>query len=67
LFLFVVAISFGGYLGLLWLLAPHSVWTAQVGGPFWKLLAAFLGFSLFNCFMEFFFTATSCTSRWHPS
>lgn len=55
LFLFVVALSFGGCLGLLWLLAPHSVWAAQVGGPFGKLLAAFLGYSLFNCFMEFFF------------
>ena len=52
---FVVAVSFGGFLGLVWLIAPAPVWAAQVSGPFWKLLAAFLGFSLFNCFMEFFF------------
>jgi hemolysin III len=55
LFLFVVAVSFGGTLGLLWLLAPPSVWVAQVAGPFWKLLAAFLGISLFICFLEYFF------------
>jgi hemolysin III len=55
LFLFVVAVSFAGVMGLVWLLAPASVWLAQVSGPAWKLIAAFLGFSLFNCFMEFFF------------
>ena len=55
LFIFVVLVSFGGALTLLWLLSPHSVWHAQVGGPFWKLLTAFLGLSLFNCFMEYFF------------
>jgi hemolysin III len=55
LFLFVVALSFGGVLALLWLLAPHSVWVVQVASPFWKLLAAFLGTSLFICFLEYFF------------
>jgi hemolysin III len=55
LFFFVVAVSFGGALGLVWLLAPPAVWAAQVAGPLWKLAAAFLGFSLFNCFMEYFF------------
>jgi len=55
LFICVVAASFLGVLALVWLCAPHPVWHAQVGGPFWKLLAAFLGLSLFNCFMEYFF------------
>jgi hemolysin III len=55
LFLFVVAISFGGALALVWLLAPAPVWAAQVGGPLWKLIAAFLGVSLFICFLEYFF------------
>lgn len=55
LFLFVVLVSFAGALSLVWLLAPHSVWVAQVAGPFWKLSTAFLALSLFNCFMEYFF------------
>jgi hemolysin III len=55
LFLLVVSVSFAVVLGLVWLLAPHSVWTTQVSGPAWKLIATFLGVSLFNCFMEFFF------------
>jgi hemolysin III len=55
LFLFVVAISLGGVMGLVWLLAPQSVWMAQVGGSIWKLVAVFLGVSMFNAFMEFFF------------
>jgi len=55
LFLFVVTVSFAAVLGLFWWLAPHSVWVAQVGGAAWKLVAAFLIVSLFNCFMEYFF------------
>lgn len=55
LFLTVVMASFAGVIALLWWLAPHSVWLAQVAGPFWKLAVAFLGMSLFNCFMEYFF------------
>ena len=55
LFLFVVAVSFAGALTLVWQLEPHPVWHAQVGGPLWKLLAAFLSLSLFNCFVEYFF------------
>jgi hemolysin III len=45
----------GAALGLLWLSAPATVWAVQIGGPFWKLAAAFLGFSLFICFLEYFF------------
>jgi hemolysin III len=55
LFLLVVALSFGSALALVWLLAPAPVWAAQIAGPFWKLLAAFLGWSLFICFLEYFF------------
>ncbi|MBL9214143.1 MAG: hypothetical protein JNG83_01575 [Opitutaceae bacterium] len=55
LFVSVVSGSLAVAMGLVWLLAPPSVWLAQTAGPFWKLLAAFLGLSLFNCFMEFFF------------
>ena len=55
LFLSVVLVSLGAALGAVWLLSPHSVWLAQVAGPFWKLLVAFLGMSMFNCFMEYFF------------
>jgi hemolysin III len=55
LFLFVVALSFAATLAAVWLLAPHSVWAAQVAGSFWKVPAGFLVFSLFNCFMEYFF------------
>jgi len=55
LFLLVVAASLAGAILLVWLLAPHSVWHAQVGGAVWKLLTAFVGLSLFNCFMEYFF------------
>jgi hemolysin III len=54
-FLTVVTVSFAAAIGLVWLLSPHSVWLAQVAGPFWKLLTAFLALSLFNCFMEYFF------------
>lgn len=55
LFLLVVAVSFGGALALLWLLAPAPVWAAQLTAPFWQLLAVFVGFSLFICFLEYFF------------
>jgi hemolysin III len=55
LFLFVVTVSFAAVLGLVWWLAPHTVWVAQVGGSWWMLLGTFLAVSMFNCFMEFFF------------
>lgn len=55
LFLLVVAVSFAAVLGLVWWLAPHSVWVAQIGSGWAKLVGTFLGVSLFNCFMEYFF------------
>ncbi len=55
LFLFVVTVSFAAVLGLVWWLAPHSVWVAQVGSSWWILLGTFLAVSMFNCFMEYFF------------
>ena len=55
LFLFTVAISLAGLAGLLWLLAPAAVWQAQVGTTFGRFAGAFLVFTLFNCFVEFFF------------
>jgi len=55
LFILVVTVSFAAVFGLVWLLAPHSVWVTQVGSPAWKLIATFLTISLFNCFMEYFF------------
>ncbi|HWA26289.1 MAG TPA: hypothetical protein VG734_11550 [Lacunisphaera sp.] len=55
LFLFVVAISFAAMLGLVWWLAPHSVWDAQIFSGWVALAGVFVGLSLFNCFMEFFF------------
>jgi hypothetical protein len=67
LFLFVVAISFGGYLGLVWLLAPGSVWAAQIFGPFWKLLTAFSDSRSSIASWSSSSTATSCTSQWPPS
>jgi len=64
LFLFVVALSFGGSPRPGLAALPHSVWHAQVGGPLWKVLAAFLAFSLFNCFMEYFFHRYVLHKRW---
>lgn len=55
LFILVVTVSFAAVFGLVWWLAPHSVWITQVGGPAWKLIATFFAVSLFNCFMEYFF------------
>ncbi|AOS43466.1 hypothetical protein Verru16b_00511 [Lacunisphaera limnophila] len=55
LFLAVVAASFSGVLGLVWWLAPAPVWAAQTQSAWWQYLALFLGISMFNCFMEFFF------------
>ncbi|MDQ5977887.1 MAG: hypothetical protein QG602_859 [Verrucomicrobiota bacterium] len=55
LFLAVVAASFSGVIGLVWWLAPAAVWAAQTQAVWWQYLALFLGVSMFNCFMEFFF------------
>jgi hemolysin III len=55
LFLFTIVISLAGLVGLLWLLAPAAVWQAQVGTTLGQFMGAFLVFTLFNCFVEFFF------------
>ena len=47
--------SLGAFYVLLWLLAPNSVWVAQVSASVWKFAAAFLVLKLFNCFVEYFF------------
>ena len=55
LFLIVVSASFAGVMALVWWLAPAAVWVAQTQAAWWQYLALFLGISMFNCFMEFFF------------
>lgn len=54
LFVFTVLATLAGMLGLLWLVAP-GVWAAQFIAPLWQGVVAFLGISMVNCFMEFFF------------
>jgi hemolysin III len=55
LFLFTVAVSLAGLAGLLWLLAPASVWQAQVDTTPLRFAVAFLALTMLNCFVEFFF------------
>lgn len=55
LFLFTVIASLAGLIGLLWLLAPATVWSAQLSTGIWAFLAVFLGVTMFNCFAEYLF------------
>ncbi len=55
LFLLVLGVSFAAAMGLVWLLAPASVWAVQLEGSWGKFAAVYLGMSLFICFLEFFF------------
>jgi hemolysin III len=55
LFLFTVAVSLAGLIGLLWLLAPKSVWAAQVAFPVGPFIGAFLAVHLLTCGFEYFF------------
>ncbi len=55
LFLFTVAVSLGGLVILLKLVAPDTVWTAQVSTGAWPLVAAFMAIHLLTCFFEYFF------------
>jgi hemolysin III len=55
LFLFTIAVSFAALAGLLWLIAPASVWQSQVSTTFGRFAIAFLAISLFNCFVEYVF------------
>jgi len=54
LFVFTVVATLAVLLAGLKFLAP-SVWTEQFLPPLWKGVVAFLGISLVNCYMEFFF------------
>lgn len=55
LFLFTVAVSLAGLIALVWLLAPASVWQAQIAMPVVPFIVAFLVVHLGTCFFEYFF------------
>ncbi len=55
LFLFTVAASLAGLIGLVWLLAPASVWQAQIAMPVVPFIVAFLAIHLVTCFFEYGF------------
>jgi hemolysin III len=54
LFTFTVLVTFGGLLGMLWMISP-ATWAAQFIPAWWRILAAFAAVSLLNCFIEYFF------------
>ncbi|RRJ95931.1 hemolysin III family protein [Opitutaceae bacterium TAV4] len=54
LFILTIALTLGGLFAGLWFFFP-SIWDAQLAAPLWKGVAAFLGISLLNCFVEYFF------------
>ena len=54
LFIATVLVSLAVLLALLRFIAP-PVWEAQILAPVWKGIAAFLGLSLLNCFIEYVF------------
>lgn len=54
LFAFTVAAMLALAFGVVWLVAPASVWVAQWSAPWWAFLAVFLTMTLFNAFLEFF-------------
>ena len=55
LFLFTITASLAGLVGLVWLLAPAAVWTAQTSSGLWPFVAVFLAVTMFNCFVEYGF------------
>ncbi|MBC7368754.1 MAG: hypothetical protein H7343_18420 [Undibacterium sp.] len=55
LFLFTVVASLAGLIGLVWLLAPDSVWRAQIAMPVLPFIAVFLATHLVTCFFEYGF------------
>lgn len=55
LFLFTVVATLAGLALVLWLLLPAQTWQEQLHSRGWTYVAAFLAFSLFNAFVEFFF------------
>ncbi|MFA6959164.1 MAG: hemolysin III family protein [Opitutaceae bacterium] len=54
LFAVTILVTLAGLLAALCFVAP-GVWAAQLLAPAWKVGAAFVGISLVNCFMEYFF------------
>lgn len=52
LFLVTVFVSLAGLVGLLKLIAPDAVWTAQLSASWWQFALAFLAIHLFACFFE---------------
>lgn len=55
LFLFTIAVSLAGLVGLLKLAAPDAVWAVQFSAGAWRFVAAFLAIHLFGAFIEFVF------------
>ncbi len=55
LFLFTVAASLAGLAALLKLIAPATVWDAQLSASAWHFVAAFLAMHLLTCFFEYVF------------
>ena len=55
LFFLTLVLSLAAFIGALRLLAPAGVWQAQVHAAAWAGAAAFLGLTLANCFVEYFF------------
>ncbi len=55
LFLFTVVASLAGLVVLLKLVAPATVWNAQLAGTFGAFVAAFLSIHLLTCFVEYLF------------
>lgn len=54
MFVLTLLATLAGLFAALRLFFP-GVWTAQFVAPFWKAAVAFVGISLFNAFMEYFF------------
>lgn len=55
LFLFTVAVSLAGLVGLVRVVAPDGVWQAQWSAAWWQFAAVFGLVHLFNGFMEYVF------------
>jgi len=54
LFALTVATTLTGLFAALWFFFP-TIWNAQLVAPLWKGAVAFVGVSLLNCFVEYFF------------
>lgn len=54
-FLFTITATLAGLVGLFKLVAPDTVWLAQITAGLWPFVAAFLAVTMLNCFVEYFF------------